>query len=108
MVGVPTFRNLKLMVRQNIIHNFPVRVEYIEIAEKIFCPDMYTLKGRTTRQIPKGVVDDFIEIPQKLIDNNQELILCMNIVFINQQDLLSTIDKYIRFLVLYPLANRTK
>ena len=59
------------MIRQNIIHNFPVTVEDIEIAEKIFGPDVYTLKRRTMRQIPKVDVEYFIEIPRELVDNNQ-------------------------------------
>ena len=48
---------LKMMIRQNIINNFPVMVEYIEITDNIFDPDVSTLKGRTTRQRPKVVVE---------------------------------------------------
>ena len=96
------------MIRQNIIQNLPVMAEDIEIAEKIFGPDVSTLKGITTRKRPKVVVDYFIEIPRELIDNNQELIMCMEIMFINQQELFTTIDKYIRFRGLLPLANITQ
>ena len=49
-----------MMIRQKIIHNLPVMVEYIETEEKIFGPDLYTLKGGTTRKRPKVAVDDFI------------------------------------------------
>ena len=58
MVGAPTFRKLKMMIRQNIIHNCPVMVEDTEISEKIFGPNASTLKGRKTRQSPKEVVED--------------------------------------------------
>ena len=75
MVGAPSLRKLKMMIRQNIIQNFPVAVEEIEILDKIFGPDVSTLKERTTRQSPKVVVDDFIEIPRELIEKNQELML---------------------------------
>ena len=85
------------MIRQNIIKNYPVTVEYIEIAEKIFGQDVSTLKGRKTRQRPKVVVDNFIEIPRELIDNNQELILCIDIMFINKHASFTTIDKEIGF-----------
>ena len=54
-----------------------VRVEYIEKSESIFGLDVSTLKGRKTRQIPKVVVDDYIEMPRELIENIQELILFM-------------------------------
>ena len=60
MVGAITFINLKMMIRQNIIQNFPVTVEDIEIAENIFGPDVSTLKVKTTRQRPKVVVNYFI------------------------------------------------
>ena len=53
-------------------------------------------------------VDDFFKIPRELIENNQDLILYIGIMFIKQQSLLTTIDKDTRFRVLVPLANRTK
>ena len=49
-----------MMIRQNIIHNFPVTVEDIEIGGNVFGPDVPSLKGKTTRQKPKAVVDYFI------------------------------------------------
>ena len=97
MAGVPTLRNLNMAIRQNIIQNLPVTVEDIDIAEKIFGPNVSTLKVRTTRKSPKVVVDDFIEIPRKLIENNQELIMCMDFVFINKNALFTTIKIYTRF-----------
>ena len=51
MVGAPTLQYLKIMIRQNIIKNFPVKFKYTEIAEKIFGSDASTLKVRTTRQV---------------------------------------------------------
>ena len=96
------------MIRHNIIQNFRVMVKYIDIAEKIFGSDVSTLEVTTTEQRPKLVVDDFIEIPRDLIENNQELILCMDIIFINKQALLTKIDKYIRFPGLVLLDNRIK
>ena len=60
MVGLTTSKMLKMMIRQNIIQNFPVAVEYIEIAENIFGPDVYTLRVITKIKSPKVVVDYFI------------------------------------------------
>ena len=42
-----------MMIRKNIIDNFPVMVEYIEIEEKIFITDVYILKVRIMRKMPK-------------------------------------------------------
>ena len=69
---------------------------------------MSTLEGRTTIQSPKVVVDDFIEIQRELIENNQEFILCIDIMLINQQALFTIIGKDIRFRGLFPLDNRIK
>ena len=44
MSEAPNLQNLKMMIRQDIIQDFPVTVEDIEIAEKISGPDVYTLK----------------------------------------------------------------
>ena len=93
MVGVPTLKSLKIIVSYNIIQNFSVTVEYIEIEEKIFGPDVSTLKGRTTIQRKKVVVDDFIKISREMIYNNQELSLCMGIMLINKYTLLKFFTK---------------
>ena len=58
--------------------------------------------------MPKEVVDDFILIPRELIEKNLELILCGEIMFINQQELFKKIDKEIRVQGLVPLGNRIK
>ena len=108
MVGAPTLRDLKIILRHNIIHNLPVTVEDIEIVDKIFGPDVSSLKGITTIQRPKVVMDNFIYIPRELIENNQEFILCMDIMFINQQALLTTIEKFMIFLYYFhfPIKQR--
>ena len=71
MLGAPTLQIFKMMISQNIIQNCPVAVEYIDMVEKIFGPDVSTLKGITMRQMPKVVVDVFIEIQREMIENNQ-------------------------------------
>ena len=46
----PTVRNLKHLVNGNFIKNCPVTVEDINIAEKIYGPDIGTLKGKSVRR----------------------------------------------------------
>ena len=59
-VGAPNLKFLKMMIRQNSIHNFTFTVEDIDVVENIFGTSVSTLKRTTTRQRPKVVVDDFI------------------------------------------------
>ena len=108
MVRAPTLRNLKTMIKQNIIYNLPVTVKGIERAYTIFGPDVSTLKVIKKRQSPTVVVDNFIGIKRELIENNLELIMCMTIMFINQQALFTLIDKDMRFLVLLLISNIKK
>ena len=97
MVGVPTLQYLKMKIRQKIIHNCLVTFEDIEVAEKICGHDVSILKGITMRQIPKVFMYDCIEISIELINNSQELILCVEIMFINENTFTTKINKYIRF-----------
>jgi len=48
IMGAPTLQNYKALLRMNIIKNCPVTTKDVDNAEKIFGPDISTLKGRTT------------------------------------------------------------
>ena len=106
-VGTPTVENFKALIRQNLIQNCPVTVEDIIIAEKIFGPDISSLKGKSTRTKPKPVVDDIIDIPPEIKQENKELVLCMDTMFINQEIFLTAIDKSIKFRSLVPLKDKS-
>ena len=43
-----------MMIRQNIIHNFPVTVEDIEIGGNVFGPDVPSLKGKNNETNAKS------------------------------------------------------
>ena len=52
----------------NMINNKPVTTDDINISEKIFGPDIGTLKGKTTHRKPLPVMDD------RLYTDSNELI----------------------------------
>jgi hypothetical protein len=74
IVGTPTMNNFK----SNVIQNCPVTVEDVNISEKIFGPDMSSLKGKSTRRKPKPVRSHLIEIPKEIITKHHDIDLCMD------------------------------
>jgi hypothetical protein len=106
-IGYPSVDNLKHIIRMNLIKNCPVTTTDVKVAEEIFGPDIATLKGKSTRQTPKAVVDEFIEIPAKIKDHD-DLTLCMDLMYVNKMPVFTTIDKTLRYRAAVNLANRTK
>jgi hypothetical protein len=90
----------------NVIQNCPVTVEDVNIADKIFGPDMSSLKGKSTRRKPKPVRKDFIKIPKELIEKHHDIELCMDTMYVSECGLLSAIDKTIKFRSLVPMDTK--
>ena len=78
ILGTPNVPTFKSMLQMSVIKNCPVTSDHIDIAEKIFRTDVATLKGKTTcKQTPK-VLEDTVDVPEKLYRLNAELELCIN------------------------------
>ncbi|MGC9237634.1 MAG: hypothetical protein ACP5GF_12175 [Thiomonas sp.] len=107
IMGCPTIENLKHLLRANIIQNCPVTPADVDLAEKIFGPDIGTLKGKTTRKPPPRVKDDVVEVPRELKEKHKELPYYMDILYVNGMPMLTGIDGNIRYRSLVPLENRT-
>ena len=97
IVGTPTVENFKALLCMNAIHNCPVMVEDVKIAERIFRPDMSSLKGKSTRRMPKPVRKDLVEIPNDITEKHHDIELCMDTMFVNKCGMLTVIDRSIRF-----------
>ena len=91
IVGTPTVENFKVLLRMNAIHNCPVMVEDVKIAERIFGPDMSSLKGRSTRRKPKPVRKDLVEIPTEITEKHRDIELCMDTMVVNECGMLTAI-----------------
>ena len=91
-VGTPTIENFKALLKMNTIQNCPITIQDVMIAEKIFGPNMSRLKGKSTRQKPKPVKEDLIEIPKELLEKHHDLELCMDTMYMNECGMLTAID----------------
>ena len=67
VIGAPSIKNFKMMLRSNQIRNCPVTEKDVDLAEKIFGPDVATLKGKLVRTQPKERTDATIAVPKELI-----------------------------------------
>ena len=88
--------------------NCPVTTEDVDNAEKIFGPDIGTMKGKTTRRNPTPVKKDEVQIPKELIEKNQDITLCIDLLFVNGMPMLTSIDRAVRFRALIPIESRKK
>ena len=106
-MGAPTPMNLKYALRQNLIQNCPVTVDDVVLAEKIYGPDISTLKGRSTRRKALPMREDYIEIPPSLVMNHLRVTLCVDLMFINSCIFLTAIDKSVKHRGIAALEART-
>ena len=103
----PTVANMKLILKQNLIEECPVTSKDVEVAELIFGPEVGTLKGKTVRKKSPVVKSDIIEIPKEILDKHQNLVLEIDLMFVNRLPMLTTIDTSIKFRSLVPLESQT-
>ena len=103
----PNIENMKMIIFQNLIKNCPVTTEDVNVSNRIIGPDISTLKGIYTCPKSFHVIDDSIDIPEKLIIQNQLLDLAIDVIFIKTQPMLTTIDISIKHRCFVSLDDRT-
>jgi hypothetical protein len=70
-----SIKNFKGIIRMNCIKGNPVTTEDIDIAQAIFGPDIGVIKGKTTPHRPTPVVADYVDIPEEILDCQQNITL---------------------------------
>jgi hypothetical protein len=91
-MGTLSINNLEAIVTSNMVRYLPITLDDINIAERIFGPDVCALKGETT-----PVVSDCIEIPTELITKHQYITLCMDGMKLNGMPFLTKISRNIMY-----------
>ncbi len=94
-LGTPSANDFKAIIKMNAIANIPVVRADIEMAEKFSGPDIGGLKGKSTRQKPVPVVEDYIEIASELIIAQHEVTLSMDGMKVNELSFLTRISQNI-------------
>jgi len=73
----------------NSVRNNPVTEQDMIVAEDIFGKDLSHLKGKTTRQTPKAIVNDTIAVPRELHNTKDRV---AHRCHLHQRDAISCID----------------
>jgi hypothetical protein len=86
------------MIQMNRIKNNVVTTDDVNLATKAYGPDVGAIKSKTTRGKPTPVTSNIVEIPDELLEVQQDLTLSMDGLTANSVKFLSTIshDLYYR------------
>ena len=79
----------------------------VDIAKRIFGPNIGTLKGQMTRKRPPVVRDDNVEIPNEIKEKYGDLVFSMDIMYVNGMPMMTGIDQTIKYRGLILLENET-
>ena len=67
MVGFPSSKYFKNMMRSTLISNCPITSDDITMSNKIYGPNQHSLKGKILRKQLKPVMTDYIYLTSELI-----------------------------------------
>ena len=106
-LGCPSVENFITFVKTNGVRNCPIIIEDIRNAERVFGPDLGRLKGTSTRKKPAPVIHDWVDLPAEITKNFHSLVLCIDVMYINQVGFLTAIDKTIKYRSVIPIKANT-
>jgi hypothetical protein len=92
LVGYPSPRDFKNMVRSNMIKNCNVTPNDIDNDYKLFGDDIATLRGKTVRITPDPVMADCVEIRKEILDLNRELTVTVDVMLVSGLPFVTTIS----------------
>lgn len=106
LIGRPSMRAYIDIVRRKLLKNCPVNPCDITNAEKLFGPNVGSLKGKTVHRHGEIVQAKNDHIPRELFEDNRDITLCIDMMFINKMVFLVTISRHIKFGTVEVMANR--
>jgi hypothetical protein len=97
LIGRPTSAEFMKIVSLNLIPNCPVTRDDIANAEKIFGPDIGSLKGKTVRRTTEHVEVAATPVPSTIMSEYRDVIIGADIMFVNKLPFFVTISRHIKF-----------
>ena len=105
-LGSPSQCDFKWIVQSNQIVDCPMHLQDVKTANKIWGPSIASLKGKTTRRTPLSVVIDIVQVPKEIRKLHQNVILSINIFFVNKIPFIITLSRNIQFTTVTHLADQ--
>ena len=106
MIGHPSPKDYKDMVRSGMILNFPVTVADINVANDLLGPDIGSIRGKTTRTAPEPVATNYVHIPSEIRERMGPVELTADLLFVNGIPFLLTLGKRIKFTIIENVPDR--
>eukprot|EP00957_Ditylum_brightwellii_P184480 14051030-Ditylum_brightwellii.AAC.1 len=97
MVGQPSISDFTGMIKMNLLLGSPVTTQDVKNAKFLFGKDIKALKGKTTRKTPEPVTNNYINVPQELIDLHQDVTIAADIMYVNKVPFLTSVSRKIKF-----------
>ena len=105
-IGRPSTRDFVHIIRNNLLPNTTITVDDIKRAEKIYGPDLGSLKGKTTRR-KSPVVDSSQTVPPRIKEEHKDVTLTVDILHVNNIPFLATTSRKLHFGTMEAMANTT-
>ena len=97
LLAYPSMSAFRWAVMTSQIANCPVTVANIEVAQQIWGKDVAALKGKTTHKRPNAVADDALKIPRAFVGMRKNVLLLVDIFYVNKITFLLTYSRRIAF-----------
>ena len=89
--------NVKFFIRSNQAKNVKISTKDMNLAKRVFGLDVPNVKGKWVKEKPKIVSnEDVIEIPPELDLAGKEMELAVDVVYINRECFLHTVNRTIK------------
>ncbi len=97
MFGSPSARDFINIVQMNLLSNCPITTSNIMAADDKYHLNLGSLKGKTVHRQGKHVTTEYIDLPMTIMPRYRDLVLCIDVIFVNNIPFLMTISQCIRF-----------
>ena len=90
-------KKLLRIIDNNMVKGLPITRQDVKLAEERYGPNIYAIKGKTTNRKVDHVVALITSIPKQLLKEYKNIMLCIDVMFVNGIKFLLTVSRHIDF-----------